>query len=147
MARVPEPVAGVQVIPVQDGVEGQEVGALRLPPPEGTQREHHDVTRAERHIHRQGAVGDALAAAQRAGEQHIVGIGRETQHDARAGTGRDGPESSTTAARAASRASTCRPAAATAASTTSAAGCGRRRGRRCVTRIRAAKCGWAPHSA
>jgi hypothetical protein len=70
--------AGVEVVPVQDGVEGQEIGALGLPSPEGAEGEHHHVTGAERHIHHQGAVGDGLAAAQGAGEQHVVGVGRET---------------------------------------------------------------------
>src|SRR6267154_3482268 len=31
--------AGIQVVPVQDGVEGEEVGSLRLPAPEGPERE------------------------------------------------------------------------------------------------------------
>src|SRR5260370_197161 len=79
--------AGVEVVPVQDSVEGQEVGALGLPAPEGPEREHHDVTGADRHIHDQGAVGDGFAAAQGAGEQDVVSVGGELQDDAGAAAG------------------------------------------------------------
>jgi len=51
------PFAGVQMVPVVDRVERQEERPLRLPAPEGTQREEHDVTFAKRNIHGQGAAG------------------------------------------------------------------------------------------
>jgi len=65
--------AGVEVVPIEDGVEGQEVSALGLPSPEGAKGEHHHVTGAERHIHHQGPVGDGLTAAQGSGKQHVGG--------------------------------------------------------------------------
>ena len=42
--------AGVEIVPVQDRVEAEEVQALRLPAPVGTRREHHDVALADRRI-------------------------------------------------------------------------------------------------
>src|ERR1019366_1779256 len=108
--------AGVEVVPVEDGVEGQEVGALGLPSPEGAEGEHHDVTGTERHIDHQGAVGDGLAAAQGAGEQHVVYAGRELEHDAgaRSGVSAEGAASTATATAAAGAGSGAATAAATA---------------------------------
>src|ERR1039457_5049141 len=69
----------VEMVPVEDGVEGQEIRALGLPSPEGAKREQHYVTGTERHVHHQGAAGKRLAAAQRTGEQYVVGVAREAQ--------------------------------------------------------------------
>ena len=45
------------------------------------------MTAAEGHVHHQGSVGDGLAAAQGAGEQHIGCVGRELEHYAGARAG------------------------------------------------------------
>src|SRR5687767_3660156 len=42
--------AGVQVVPVQDRVETDREGALRLPAPERANAEHHNVTLTNRRI-------------------------------------------------------------------------------------------------
>src|ERR1035441_3245607 len=133
--------AGVEVVPVEDGIEGQEVGALGLPSPEGAEREHHHVAGAERHIHHQGAVGERLAAAQGAGEQHIVGVGRELKHyaGARSGVSAEGAASTATttgAATARSGSGGSRSAATSAASTAAATRRWRRyRGCGCIARV------------
>jgi hypothetical protein len=49
--------AGVHVIPIVDGVEGEEVSSLRLPAPEGAQREEDDMALAERDIDCERAIG------------------------------------------------------------------------------------------
>ena len=52
--------ASVEMIPVEDRIEAQCVGALGLPSPEGTQCKHYDVALTERLIERQCAVGERL---------------------------------------------------------------------------------------
>src|SRR3954451_18880459 len=74
---------GIQIVPVHDRVEAERVGALRLPAPERTNREHHDVTLAERRIERRRPIGEELRVQQRARQQHVVRVGRELHHDAR----------------------------------------------------------------
>src|SRR5690348_1874204 len=49
--------SGIQVIPVENGVEGEEVGSLRLPAPEGSKGKHNDVTLAAGHVDRERAIG------------------------------------------------------------------------------------------
>src|SRR4051812_36230640 len=77
--------AGVQIVPVQERVEAERVRALRLPAPERTDREHDDVTLAERMIDRRGGARHRLTSRERAREQQIVGVRRELQHDTRTG--------------------------------------------------------------
>jgi len=67
----------VQVVPVQNRVEREEISSLRLPAPEGAQREHYDVAFADRDIDSQGAVRDRVAAAQCAREQQVIGVSAE----------------------------------------------------------------------
>jgi len=49
--------ARVEMVPVENGVEGQEEGALGLPAPERAEGEDDDVAFAERDIGEQDAVG------------------------------------------------------------------------------------------
>src|SRR5688572_28298626 len=76
----------VEIVPVEDGVEAQEEGALGLPAPERTDGEHHHVPLADRGIHQLGPTRQRLPAHQCAGEQHVVGIGREREHHPGTGT-------------------------------------------------------------
>ena len=75
--------AGVEVVPVHDRVEAQGVGALCLPSPERADGEHHDVTAAERRVHRDRSIRQELAVRERARQKHLRGIGRKLQDDAR----------------------------------------------------------------
>ncbi len=51
--------------------------------PEGTIREHHDVSRCDRRVDHNGPAGKRLAADKSAAEQHVIRIGREPQDDPR----------------------------------------------------------------
>ena len=74
---------GVQMIPVQDRVEAQEIRALCLPSPERTQCEQNDVPLAHGRVDDQVAIGDGLTAGERSTQQHVVRIRRELHHHAR----------------------------------------------------------------
>src|SRR5262245_12670429 len=74
--------AGIEMTPVQDGVEAEEEVSLRLPAPERAVREHHDVPLPDRRVQRDGMAGDRVAADEDAGEEQIAGIGREREQDA-----------------------------------------------------------------
>ncbi len=76
--------AGVQVIPIENGVEGQEIGALGLPAPERPQGKHHNVTLAARNIQHQRPIREGLAAGDGPGEQHVTLFGRKLHYYARA---------------------------------------------------------------
>ena len=54
--------AGVQVVPVDDGVEAQGEGALGLPAPEGAQGEHDYVALAEGLVDGQAAADEVFAS-------------------------------------------------------------------------------------
>jgi len=56
---------------------------LRLPAPERPDRERYQVPLPQRHIDELCPVGQRLSAGQRAGKQHVIGIGREPQHNPR----------------------------------------------------------------
>src|ERR1700732_3179304 len=56
--------ARVEMIPVQNRIETQEIGPLSLPPPERAQSEHHHVALSERNIQRGGPAGERLAPSQ-----------------------------------------------------------------------------------
>src|SRR5690606_5381011 len=71
------------VVPVQDGVEAEEEGAVRLPAPERADAEHHDVAVADGCIDDLRAIGEGLSTGKGAGEQHLCGVGREAEDRAR----------------------------------------------------------------
>src|SRR5688572_33153958 len=54
--------AGMEIIPVHDGVKTEHERPLRLPPPEGPDREHDDVAVAQRGVHDLGTVRKHLSA-------------------------------------------------------------------------------------
>lgn len=54
--------ASVEVVPIEDGVKAEGEGALSLPTPEGTEREHDDVALSHGLVEDEGAVGEGLAA-------------------------------------------------------------------------------------
>jgi len=56
--------AGVEIVPVQDGVEAKEERPLRLPPPERTNRKHDDMSLAERRVDNLRPTGQRFAARQ-----------------------------------------------------------------------------------
>ena len=64
--------ARIQMIPVDDGVESQGIGSLRLPTPEGSQSKHDDVPLTERLIEGERTIGERLAACEFTGEQNFV---------------------------------------------------------------------------
>src|SRR5436190_22769597 len=64
--------AGVEIVPVQDRVEPEEEVALRLPAPERTVREHHNMSLADRRIDRDGAARERVAADEDPGQEQIV---------------------------------------------------------------------------
>ena len=70
---------------MQDRIEAQEVRALRLPPPERTDGERHDVPLAERRIDDLGAAGQRLTADEDTRQQHLAGVRRERQDHPRPG--------------------------------------------------------------
>src|ERR1051326_2524539 len=80
--RLPCPTR-IEVIPIEDGVESHRERALRLPAPEGTDGEHHDVTLANGFIDQLRAVDESLATFERAGEQHVRRVRRELNDDSR----------------------------------------------------------------
>src|SRR5687768_3515454 len=57
---------GVEVVPVEDRVEAEEVRPLRLPPPERADPEHHDVTVAHLRVDDLRAVRERRPASERA---------------------------------------------------------------------------------
>src|SRR5438552_12885387 len=59
----------VEIVPVQDRVEAEEEVPLRLPAPERTVGEHHDVPLADRRVDGDGAAGNRVAADEQAREQ------------------------------------------------------------------------------
>src|SRR5690606_36343893 len=90
---------GIKVVPMQDGVEAEEEGAVRLPAPEGADAEHHDVAVADGCIDDLRLVGKRLATGERAGEQHLGRVGREAQDGARPRVARGGAGRSVAASR------------------------------------------------
>src|SRR5689334_12144380 len=84
--------AGVQIVPIQNGVEDEERAAICLPTPEwiGSQQQH--VTVAGRHVDDGGALGDLIAVVQQAGNEEIAIVG-VTKHDARTLIGWNEPNS------------------------------------------------------
>src|SRR5437868_5653901 len=111
--------AGVEVVPVQDRVEAHGEGALCLPPPEGTDREHDHMPLTDRLVDELSAVTERRAAFEGAGKKHLVRVGGKLHNDTRLRrriSGEAGYASSRVSARA--------PAAATAAA--SDVGCVRR---------------------
>ena len=107
----------IQMIPVEDRIERQEIGPLSLPSPERTESEHHYVPLSKRQIHCRGPVRQSLAAGQRPREKQITGIRRELYDDARpvfqAASGIGGAASTRT--RRASRSTSAAPATAPSA--------------------------------
>src|SRR5262249_19373053 len=104
----------VQIVPVQDRVEAEEERALRLPPPEGTDREHDDVALTERDVHDLSAVRQRLPAREPLGQRHSVRVCGEPQDAARALAGIGSAAAETPAAAAAPAASSTAAAATSA---------------------------------
>ena len=73
--------ACVEVIPVEDGVEAEGKSSLGLPTPEGTQREHYDVSLAKRLIEGESAIGEGLTTGEFSREEDFVGLGGELEDD------------------------------------------------------------------
>src|SRR4051795_13362349 len=69
--------SGIEIVPVHERVEPERVGALRLPPPERPNREHHDVSLAERGIERCRTIREELPVQQGAGQEHVTRVRRE----------------------------------------------------------------------
>src|SRR5439155_22387392 len=67
----------IQIVPVQNRVEREEIRALRLPAPERTGREYDDVCLTERDVDDLRAVRQHLATHERARQQHGVRTGGE----------------------------------------------------------------------
>ncbi len=74
--------AGVEIVPVQDRVEDEEVAALRLPAPERIRREQQHVTIAGRHIDDCRSLRDLIATVQQSRNKQVAAVGI-TQHHAR----------------------------------------------------------------
>src|SRR5215472_17119 len=73
--------SGIEGIPVHDGIEPQRISALRLPAPEWTDREHHDMSLAQGNVGNRSPIRQRLAIGKRAGKQHVIGIRRELHDD------------------------------------------------------------------
>src|SRR3954466_11816423 len=105
--------ACIQVVPIQHRVEAEEEVPLRLPAPVGAVGEHHDVSLADRRIHRDRAAGQRFPADEDARQQHVVGIRWEReQHARRSGI------STATCASASTKATAAACSTSTAAATT-----------------------------
>src|ERR1051325_6322196 len=72
--------AGIEVVPVEDRVEPHRERALGLPPPEGTDGEHHDVTLADRLVNELSTALQRVATLERARQEHVLGLRRELHH-------------------------------------------------------------------
>src|SRR5256885_10455733 len=75
--------AGVEIVPVQDRVEAHGEGALCLPPPEGTDREHDHMPLTDRLVDELSAVTERRAALEGAGKKHVVRVGGKLHNDTR----------------------------------------------------------------
>src|SRR3954466_5000339 len=121
--------ACIQVVPIQHRVEAEEEVPLRLPAPVGAVGEHHDVSLADRRIHRDRAAGQRFPADEDARQQHVVGIRWEReQHARRRGI------STATCASASTKATAAACSTSTAAATTASSAGLFSRSRWCIER-------------
>ena len=56
--------AAVEIIPVENCIEGEKIAALRLPAPEGAQGEHYYVAFAEGYVGDQGPVYESFGTCE-----------------------------------------------------------------------------------
>src|SRR6267378_2617616 len=72
-----------QIVPVQDRVEHEGEAPLRLPAPERTNREQHDVSLSDRRIEYRWAPSQLLSVDEQTGQPQRVSLLMKAQHDPR----------------------------------------------------------------